>query len=105
MGLIALPVAMSVDQDEAVFRLQCRNGAWLVPNLDAIAKAVLEDERWPAALNSVVDRNALVINIEGNEVRLASIEDIIKLKTGSNRDRDRMHITMLQSLLDAKDAL
>jgi len=29
-------VAASVDQDEAVFRFQCRNGAWLVPNLDAI---------------------------------------------------------------------
>ena len=60
VGLIALPVTASVDQDEAVFRLQCRNVAWLVPNLAAIAKAVLEDERWSIALDPVVDRNAFV---------------------------------------------
>jgi hypothetical protein len=60
VGLIALPVAASVDQDEAVFRLQCRNDASLIPNLAAIAKAVLEDERWSIALDPVVDRNAFV---------------------------------------------
>src|SRR5215831_16331488 len=55
-------MAASVDQDEAVFRLQCRNEASLVPSLAAIGKAVLEDERWSIALDPVVDRNAFVVD-------------------------------------------
>jgi hypothetical protein len=55
-------VAANVDQDEAVFRLQCGDVAILIPPLAAIAKAVLEDERWSIALDPVVDRDALVIN-------------------------------------------
>ena len=59
MGLVALPVAASVDQDKAVFRLQCRNVASLIPNVAAVGKAMSEDERWPIAFDPVVDRNAL----------------------------------------------
>jgi predicted nucleotidyltransferase len=50
-------------------------------------------------------RNALVVDIDGVEVTIASIDDIIRLKTGSGRDRDQMHITMLQSLQDPKGVL
>ena len=60
MGLVALPVAASVDQDEAVFRLQCRNVAPLIPNVAAIGNAVSEDERWSIAFDPVVDRIALL---------------------------------------------
>jgi hypothetical protein len=62
VGLIALPVAASVDQDEAVFRLQCRNVAPLIKNVAAIGNAVSEDERWSITLDPVVDRNAFVID-------------------------------------------
>lgn len=48
--------------------------------------------------------NALVVNIEGVEIRIASIEDLIKLKTDTNRERDRMHITMLKSLQEVEIA-
>jgi hypothetical protein len=61
-GLVALPMAASIDQDEAVLRLQCRNVASLVPSLAAIGKAVLKDERWSITLDPVVDRNAFVVD-------------------------------------------
>ena len=60
--LIALPVAPRVDQDEAVFGLQGRNEAVVIPKIAANAKAVLEDERWSIALDPVVDRNAFVVD-------------------------------------------
>lgn len=42
--------------------------------------------------------NALVVDVQGVQVRLASIDDLIKLKTDTGRDRDQLHITMLESL-------
>jgi predicted nucleotidyltransferase len=50
-------------------------------------------------------RNALVVEVEGVQIRLASIDDIIRLKTGTGRDRDQLHISMLQSLKNVKDDL
>lgn len=47
--------------------------------------------------------NALVVEVQGVQVRLAAIDDLIKLKSNSNRDRDQMHITMLESLKDLHD--
>jgi predicted nucleotidyltransferase len=47
-------------------------------------------------------RNALKVEIEGVEIRIASIDDIIRLKTDTGRERDLLHITMLRSLKDAK---
>lgn len=44
--------------------------------------------------------NALVVDVQGIQVRLAAIDDLIKLKTDTGRDRDQMHITMLESLRD-----
>ena len=55
MGLVALPVAANVDQDEAVFLFQCGDKAMLKPSIAAIAKGVLEDERGSIALDPVVD--------------------------------------------------
>ena len=42
--------------------------------------------------------NSLKVDIDGIEIRLAAIDDIIRLKRDSIRDRDQMHITMLESL-------
>lgn len=42
--------------------------------------------------------NALVVDVQGVQVRLAAIDDLIKLKTDTGRDRDQLHITMLESL-------
>lgn len=47
--------------------------------------------------------NALVVDVEGVQVRLAAIDDLIKLKSNSNRDRDQMHITMLESLREMSE--
>lgn len=44
--------------------------------------------------------NALVVDVQGVQVRLAAIDDLIKLKTDTGRDRDQLHITMLKSLRD-----
>ncbi|MBC8064240.1 MAG: hypothetical protein H7Y17_05375 [Chlorobia bacterium] len=42
--------------------------------------------------------NSLSVDIDGVEIRVAAIDDIIRLKNDSNRDRDQMHVTMLESL-------
>lgn len=44
--------------------------------------------------------NALIVDVQGVQVRLAAIDDLIKLKTDTGRDRDQLHITMLESLRD-----
>lgn len=47
--------------------------------------------------------NALVVDVEGTQIRLAAIDDIIRLKTGTGRERDQLHVSMLESIRDATD--
>lgn len=47
--------------------------------------------------------NSLLVEVEGVQIRIASVEDLIKLKTGTNRDRDQMHIAMLNTLVEMGD--
>jgi predicted nucleotidyltransferase len=42
---------------------------------------------------------SLAVEIDGVEIRLASIEDLIRLKTDTGRDRDMLHISMLRAIL------
>ncbi|HMS56996.1 MAG TPA: hypothetical protein PKA27_16515, partial [Fimbriimonadaceae bacterium] len=44
--------------------------------------------------------NALDVDVQGISICIAAIEDLIRLKTGTNRERDRMHVTMLETLKD-----
>ena len=45
--------------------------------------------------------NAVLYEIEGIEFRIASIEDLIRLKSDSSRERDQLHVSVLKSLRDA----
>jgi predicted nucleotidyltransferase len=43
--------------------------------------------------------HSLVIEVDGVQIRIASIEDLIKLKSNSGRERDALHISMLKAIL------
>jgi predicted nucleotidyltransferase len=43
-------------------------------------------------------QNSVQFEIDGIEFRIASIEDLIRLKSDSSRERDQLHISMLKTL-------
>ena len=49
-------------------------------------------------------RRAIVLNIEGVNVRVASIDDLIRMKRVSDRPKDQLHLVELQSLKDLTDS-
>lgn len=49
------------------------------------------------SFEDLFDRS-LAVEVDGVEIRIASIDDLIRLKTGTNRERDRVHIRVLESI-------
>ncbi len=43
---------------------------------------------------------ALILEVDGVEIRIAAIEDLIRLKSDSTRERDALHISMLKTILE-----
>ena len=46
---------------------------------------------------------SVAVEVDGIEIRLASIEDLIRLKSDTNRPRDQLHVEMLKALLRLED--
>lgn len=44
------------------------------------------------------------VEVDGVEVRIASINDLIRLKTGTNRERDSVHVEMLKTIQQESDS-
>lgn len=49
------------------------------------------------SFQELYDRS-LAVDVDGVEIRLASVEDLIRLKTDTNRERDALHISMLKAI-------
>jgi predicted nucleotidyltransferase len=41
---------------------------------------------------------SLAIEVDGVEIRIAALEDLIRLNTGTNRERDQLHLAMLKAI-------
>jgi predicted nucleotidyltransferase len=49
------------------------------------------------SFQGLFDRS-IIVNVQGVEIRMASIEDLIRLKRDTNRERDKLHVSMLETL-------
>jgi hypothetical protein len=82
--------------DKHMLAFALRSPERWVPTLDILVKPAVAFE---AAFDRQVSTTA-----EGVPVRLAAVEDIIKLKTGTGRQKDEADINALQQLLRVRDS-
>jgi hypothetical protein len=51
-----------------------------------------------------LDRNAVALSLDGLTIRIAALDDLIRMKRAAGRPKDRIEIEVLGALRDELDA-